>query len=128
AFYGITGCIVVGFLNPRHRLTLRDLWESFALGTKYALAVGAAAASIGIIVGVVTLSGMGFRIAYMIITFARDIADTVGPLLPLFTADQLILFLTLVLTAIACILLGTGLPTTATYIVLVAVAAPALAQ
>jgi TRAP transporter 4TM/12TM fusion protein len=45
AFAGISACIVVGFLNPRNRLTIRDLWDAFDLGSRYALAVGAAAAA-----------------------------------------------------------------------------------
>ena len=42
AFTGITACIVIGFLNPHHRLGVRDLADAFYLGSKYALAVGAA--------------------------------------------------------------------------------------
>jgi len=45
-----------------------------------------------------------------------------------FDVSQWALFFSLILIAIACILMGAGIPTTATYIILVAVAAPALAQ
>ena len=45
-----------------------------------------------------------------------------------FTFEQLKLFFSLILIAISCIIMGAGIPTTATYIILVAVAAPALAQ
>ena len=44
AFWGITACVVIGFLNPRNRLTPRDVFDAFVIGAKYALAVGAAAA------------------------------------------------------------------------------------
>ena len=37
AFTGITACVVVGFLNPRNRLTLRDLWVALDMGARYAL-------------------------------------------------------------------------------------------
>ncbi len=66
AFTGITACIVVGFLNPRNRLTLRDLWDALDMGARYALAVGAAAAAVGMVVGVVTLTGAGFRIGFIV--------------------------------------------------------------
>ena len=46
----------------------------------------------------------------------------------LFDAKGLTLFFTLVMTAIVCILLGCGVPTTANYIIMVTVAAPALAM
>ena len=44
-----------------------------------------------------------------------------------FTVTQWALFVSLILIAISCIIMGAGIPTTATYIILVAVAAPALA-
>jgi TRAP transporter 4TM/12TM fusion protein len=128
AFWGITGCIVVGFLNPKNRLTLRDLIDCFQLGAKYALAVGAAAAAVGIIVGVVTLTGMGFKVSYMVTSAAADIGGSIVSLVPfgLVTIADATLALTLIFTAIACILMGAGIPTTATYIILVSIAAPAL--
>lgn len=128
AFWGITTCIVVGFLSPRNRLTLKDLYDCFKLGAQYALAVGASAATVGIIVGVVSLTGMGFKVSFMVTSSAQQLAGYILPLIPFgFTDLQgLTLFLTLIFTAIACILLGAGIPTTATYIVLVAIAAPAL--
>jgi TRAP transporter 4TM/12TM fusion protein len=128
AFWGITGCIVVGVLNPKNRLTLRDLIDCFQLGAKYALAVGASAAAVGIIVGVVTLTGMGFKVSYVVTSAAAQIGGWIVALVPfgLVTIADATLALTLIFTAIACILMGAGIPTTATYIVLVSIAAPAL--
>jgi TRAP transporter 4TM/12TM fusion protein len=129
AFWGLTACFVVGFLNPRDRLTLYDLFDALRTGAKYALAVGAAAASVGIIVGVVTLTGLGFRLSFLVTQAAADMGGTIAALDPLgiLTVEMLTMFLTLVFTAIACIIMGAGIPTTATYIILVTVAAPALA-
>ncbi len=128
AFWGITACIVVGFLSPRNRLTIPDLYDAFKLGSKYALAVGASAATVGIIVGVVSLTGMGFKVSFMVTSAARQLAEIFLPLVPFdfFSLPDITLFLTLIFTAVACILLGAGIPTTATYIVLVSIAAPAL--
>ena len=130
AVYGIIACIVVGFLNPVNRLTIKDLWNTLALGSKNTLAVGAAAATVGIVVGVVTLTGVGFRLGFVVIQTATDLGSTISSIWPLsyFTVTQWALFFSLIFIAMSCIVMGAGIPTTATYIILVAVAAPALAQ
>lgn len=129
AVYGIIACVVVGFLNPTNRLTIKDLWDSLASGAKNTLAVGAAAATVGVVVGVVTLTGVGFRLGYVVVQTATDIGTFFSslPILGYFTVTQWALFVSLILIAISCIIMGAGIPTTATYIILVAVAAPALA-
>ncbi len=129
AVYGIIACVVVGFLNPVNRLTIPHLWDALASGAKNTIAVGAAAACVGIIVGVVTLTGVGFRLGYVVVQTATDMGALFGSIWPLsyFSVSQWALFFSLILIAIACIIMGAGIPTTATYIILVAVAAPALA-
>ncbi len=130
AFAGITGCIVVGLLNPFQRLHWRDLYEAFETGAKYALAVGAAAGTVGLVIGVVTLTGVGFKISYIVISTAQSIAGGVGSLLPAAVADlqTLTLIAALIMTGLVCILMGCGIPTTANYLIMVAVAAPTLVQ
>ena len=126
--WGITTCILVGLLDPYRRLTLDRFIHVTTLGAKYALAVGAASAAVGIIVGVVTLTGTGFRLSFMITQGSAGIADWVETLWlgQFFTLYGVTLFFTLIFTAFACILMGAGVPTTATYIILAAIAAPAL--
>jgi len=128
AFWGITASIIVGFINPRNRLTIPDLLDSFQLGAKYALAVGAAAAAVGIVVGVITISGMGFKVSFVVTDFAAQLGAQISAMAPgdLLSTQSVTLFLTLIFVAMACIMMGAGLPTTATYIVLVTMAAPAL--
>ena len=130
AIYGIISCITIGFIKPKDRLTLKDLWNCLASGAKNTLAVGAAAICVGIIVGVVTLTGVGFRLGFVVIQTAGDISNFFSNIWPIsfFSFEDLRLFFSLVLIAISCIIMGAGIPTTATYIILVAVAAPALAQ
>ena len=130
AVYGIIACVVVGLLNPVNRMTLMDLWDALAAGAKNTLAVGAAAATVGVVVGVVTLTGVGFRLGYVVVQTATDMGNVIGQVWPFSFASiaQWSLFLSLILIAVACIIMGAGIPTTATYIILVAVAAPALAQ
>lgn len=131
AFWGITTAITIGFLNPMHRLTITDLLDGFVTGVKYALAVGAVCAAIGIVVGVVNSTGLGFRLGFMVTNGALGIAESLHPILNFipfsdFSVDGITLFVSLVLIAITCILMGAGLPTTALYIMLATVAQPAL--
>jgi TRAP transporter 4TM/12TM fusion protein len=130
AIYGIISCVVVGILKPKNKLNFIDLWNCLASGAKNTLAVGAAATCVGIIVGVVTLTGVGFRLGFVVLQTAGDIGNFFSNIWPIsyFSFNQLKLFFSLVLIAISCIVMGAGIPTTATYIILVAVAAPALAQ
>ena len=129
AVYGIIACVVVGFLKPKNRLSIKDLWDGLGAGARSTIAVGAAAACVGIIVGVVTLTGVGFRLGYVVVQTATDIGSFFGTTWPFsfFEVPQWALFFSLLLVAIACIFMGAGIPTTATYIILVAVAGPALA-
>ncbi len=85
--------------------------EAFEAGAKGAVGVACACACAGIIVCVVTLTGLGLRIAGIIVSAAGGN-----------------LILTLFFTMIASIILGMGLPTTAKYIVLATMAVPALIQ
>src|SRR5210317_904716 len=130
AIYGIISYVIVGILKPKIKLNFIDLWNCLASGAKNTLAVGAAATCVGIIVGVVTLTGVGFRLGFVVLQTAGDIGNFFSNIWPIsyFSFNQLKLFFSLVLIAISCIVMGAGIPTTATYIILVAVAAPALAQ
>ena len=117
-------------LGIRGKIGLPDLVEAFETGAKYALAVGAAAGTVGIVIGVVTLTGVGFKLSYVVTSAAQSIAAGVGSVLPSSWVElkTLTLIAALVMTAIVCILLGCGVPTTATYIIMVTVAAPTLSQ
>ncbi len=133
AFWGITTALVVGFVNPMFRLTVRDVIDGCVTGVKYALAVGAVCAAIGIVVGVVNSTGLGFRLGFMVTDGALTISENIFGLIswvPLMdvTLPDLTLFVSLVMIAVTCIMMGAGLPTTALYIMLVTVAQPALAD
>jgi TRAP transporter 4TM/12TM fusion protein len=105
-----------------------DLVDAFVVGAKYAIGVGAAAATVGIIVGIVTLTGVGFKISFIVTSFAAQLAQGLMDFVPAGLSDMkaMTLFFTLLMTAVVCILLGCGVPTTANYIIMVTVAAPAL--
>jgi TRAP transporter 4TM/12TM fusion protein len=109
AFNGILITVAVSYLNRETMLTPVKLREALESGAKSALGVACACGTVGIIVGTATLTGLGLRIASAIVAISG------GLLLP-----------SLLLTMVACILLGAGLPTTANFIVTSTMCAPAL--
>jgi len=122
---GATGYI---FAGVRGRIEPHVLVEALETGAKYALAVGAAAATVGIVIGVVTLTGVGFKISYIITQAAQTISAFMSGWIPADWAslNTLTLLAALTMTGLVCILMGCGVPTTATYIIMVTVAAPTL--
>ena len=127
------GLVFLSLMHKSQRHSIKELFDSFHVGVGYALAVGAACAAVGIVVGVINTTGIAFRLGFMVTTGARDLADILYAVigwipLDIFSQPSMQQFLSLVFIAIACILMGAGLPTTALYIMLVSVAQPALAQ
>ena len=112
----------------RGRIQPYMLVEALETGAKYALAVGAAAATVGIVIGVVTLTGVGFKISYIITQAAQSISAVMGGVIPSdwMSLNTITLLAALIMTGLVCILMGCGVPTTATYIIMVTVAAPTL--
>lgn len=110
AYWGVVSAVVAGLLrSPRLDLSaLRKAVEGAAAG---AVQVAAACAAAGIVVGVASLTGIGLRLSGLIVELSG------GHLLP-----------ALGLTAVGSIILGMGLPTTAAYVVLAALGAPALVE
>ncbi|MFP4275166.1 MAG: TRAP transporter permease, partial [Paracoccaceae bacterium] len=87
------------------------LFKALALGARNAVAVSMACAVAGIIVGVVGLTGLGLKFSSMMVAFS---------------GGNLVLALILVL--LASLVLGMGLPVTASYIVLIVLVGPALTE
>lgn len=112
----------------RGRIAPQVLIEALETGAKYALAVGAAAATVGIVIGVVTLTGVGFKISYIITQAAQSISALMSGWIPAewVSLNTLTLLAALIMTGLVCVLMGCGVPTTATYIIMVTVAAPTL--
>jgi TRAP transporter 4TM/12TM fusion protein len=120
--------LVHRMLGRPSRIGSMALLAAFELGAKYALAVGAAAATVGIVIGVVTLTGVGFKMSYIVTSAAQTLASGAMAVLPGGWGDMktLTLIAALVMTGLVCILMGCGIPTTANYIIMVTVAAPTL--
>lgn len=130
SFWAIITVITIGACYRESKMRIPDIMETLELGTKNALAIGAAVACIGFIVGATTLTGLGLKFAAAVIELAHVITSVVMNLdiLHLLSANSVALFFTLVLTAVACFILGMGIPTTAQYIIASMIAAPALMQ
>ncbi len=111
AFWAIVMSLVASMIKKETRLDLKNFLGAFEDGAKGALGVASACACAGMVVGVTTLTGFGLKIASGIVALGG------GRVLP-----------TLFFTMIASIILGMGLPTTAKYIILAIMAAPALVQ
>ncbi|WP_342759882.1 TRAP transporter large permease subunit [Paracoccus sp. S3-43] len=80
----------------------------------------------GVMIGVVTLTRVGFKIAFMVTSVAAGWVVSVHGLLAglsfeLFSIETPTLLFTLLMTAVVCVLMGCGVPTTANYIIMVAV-------
>ncbi len=109
AYYAIILCIVAAMLSKDTRMSLREIIEGLAEGARSALPVVAACATAGIIVGIITLTGLGLKMAGGIVSLAQGN-----------------IYLTMVFTMLCSLILGMGVPTTANYIIQATVSAPAL--
>jgi TRAP transporter 4TM/12TM fusion protein len=112
-FWAIASVVVIAVLLPYNgrRMSLRDFTDSLAAGATASLAVGAVVGTIGIVVGVVNLTGLGLRFSSVIVSLSG------GSLL-----------LALVLVTLVSWLLGAGLTVTSSYIMVAVLAAPALTE
>ncbi|WP_098730027.1 TRAP transporter permease [Brevibacterium epidermidis] len=103
--------IAAAMVRKSTRMSLLDIVHALRDGALTAVSVAVACACVGIIVGVATQTGFGVKLAGTIVTIGG------GFLLP-----------TLLMTAVACIILGMGLPSIPAYIIVATMAAPALVQ
>ena len=140
AFNGILVSFVLSWLNKETRLTPAKLYDAFQSGARSAIGVACACATVGMVVGMGTLTGLALKIAGAIVAMAEVSPD--GSLAALgaslfslapgaeVTAETAAMALTkiftLFFTMIASLILGMGLPTTANFIVTSTMAAPAL--
>ncbi len=102
-------CIVVSMFDKNHRMSPKDIFNALVTGAKNTLSIAAACGIAGIIAGVVTMTGLGQVFISAIVGVSH------GNLL-----------IALFLTMLCCIILGMGVPTTATYIIMATTCAPIL--
>lgn len=111
ALAGALMCLPVALLRRTTRvgITWRSVLDALQEGAKNTLAVAMACACAGIVIGCVTITGLGIVFTQVVVGLAQDM-----------------LLLALILTAVAGIILGMGMPTTPAYIVMVSLLVPAL--
>jgi TRAP transporter 4TM/12TM fusion protein len=108
-FYATVLAVLVSYLSRETALTPRKLADALAAGTTSVLGTAATCACAGIIVGVVTLTGLGLKFSSIAIAYAGGSV-----------------VLTAVYTALIVWIVGLAVPVTASYIICAVVAAPAL--
>ena len=109
AFFSILVTIVVSYFRQETRLTPKRIWEAMVTGAKNSLAIGGAVGTIGIIVAIIDLTGLGRIFPDLVLSVAGD-NRTIAVLL----------------LAAASLVLGMGIPVTAAYLITSALAVPIL--
>ncbi|WHH58214.1 TRAP transporter permease [Petroclostridium sp. X23] len=111
SIYAIITAIAVTYIRKETRMGIKGILTALAQGAYSSVGIISACATAGIVVGVLNMTGAGLKFASAVISLSMGI-------LPL----------ALFLTMLASIVLGMGLPTTASYLICAAVTAPALVQ
>jgi TRAP transporter 4TM/12TM fusion protein len=111
ALAGALACIPVALMRAttREGIQWRSVYDALVDGARNTLGVAMACACAGVVIGVVTITGLGIVFTQFVVALAQNS-----------------LILALVLTALAGIILGMGMPTTPSYIVMVSLLVPAV--
>ena len=109
AIIGLLSCIAISWARKETRIGPKEFIVAARQGTENSLKIGATVGVIGIIIGVLTFSGL-------VLTFADIMIELAGGSL----------LLTILLVALASLVLGMGVPVTAAYLITAVVAVPAL--
>ncbi|HSL69740.1 MAG TPA: TRAP transporter fused permease subunit [Longimicrobiales bacterium] len=110
AFWGILTALVVSWIRPGSRMGPAQIWAALVDGTRNTLMIASVAGSIGIIVGIIGLTGLGLRFSGIMLSLTGES-----------------LFLAMLIVALTATVLGCGAPITATYVILAVLVPPALA-
>lgn len=111
AFWATLSCIAISWLDPEYRMGPRRIWEAVVGGAQNTLVIGATVGVIGIIVGTIGLTGIGLKFSDIIISLAQGN-------LPI----------AILLVGIASLVLGMGVPVTASYLIVAVLAVPAMIE
>jgi len=110
-FYGLITAFVLSLvLYPEFR-SIRVILQALMRGGRTCATIMIVVAAIGFVVGMVNMSGLGIKFAAAILTISGDS-----------------LFLSLVVVAIGCLLLGMGVPVGAAYLIIVLIIGPAIGK
>lgn len=109
AFWATISCVVISWVDKEYRMGPKEIWRAMVVGSRNTLVIGATVGVIGIIVGTISLTGIGLKFSDLIISFSG------GNLL-----------VAIILIAVASLVLGMGVPVTASYLIVAVLAVPAL--
>ena len=107
ACFAILSAIIVSFFRKDTRFSPASFVDALGNGARNTIGVAMACAVAGVVVGIVSLTGLGQVLIALRLTVANNS-----------------LFLALILTMIACLILGMGIPTTANYVIMATITAP----
>jgi TRAP transporter 4TM/12TM fusion protein len=109
AFYGMVSTVAVSWLRRETRMGPAEIWQALVNTGKNCLFVAALTGAVGVLIGVLSLTGIVIRFPYMLVELAGEN-----------------ILITIALIACATFVLGLPLPITATYLIVAVVAVPAL--
>lgn len=110
-FYGIVSSVVVGFIKNRKEMTISNFSKAFKEAAGGIAPIAAACILAGVVMGVLNMTGLGLKVSSLIVQVAGGN-----------------LIIALILAMITSLILGMGLPTSAAYMVLAILVAPALVR
>jgi TRAP transporter 4TM/12TM fusion protein len=108
---GIATVVLASQFRKRTRMSLKDIFDAMVQGGRYTLAIGCIVPSIGIMLAIVGLTGLGLKLSFV---------------LTMISGGQI--FLAIVLVGLISLILGTGLPAGPTYVITAIMCAPAMLQ
>ncbi len=109
AVWGSLTAVATTWVKKENRMGIKRFFSTMSSGARSACSLVASTATAGMVVGVLNMTGAGLKLAGGIVSLSG------GHLFP-----------ALLMTMVACVIMGMGLPTTASYLICVSVAAPAL--
>ncbi|MDA3129455.1 TRAP transporter permease [Aliibacillus thermotolerans] len=109
AVFSIFACILASWFRKPTRMGFKKIAQALEEGAKGAIGVGVACAVIGVIIGTVSLTGLGLNVGYAIMNYTNES-----------------ILLASVLVMLMSIILGMGVPGVAAYVIVATVAAPVL--
>jgi len=109
AFVATASAMAVSWFSPEHRMGPRRILEALEVGGRRTVLIASACAGAGIIVGVITMTGIGLNVASLVISASGGVT-----------------IVALLLVMAASILMGVGTPTTVAYIIVATLGVPAL--
>ncbi|MCL2226475.1 MAG: TRAP transporter permease [Oscillospiraceae bacterium] len=117
AMLAILVSIAVSMFRKDTRLTPKSFFDALETGARNTIGIGVACAMAGLLVGVVTISGLGIVFQDVMLSVANYIGN-----------ETLRLLVVLFFTMLASLILGMGVPTTAKYVIMATVTAPILVR